>query len=77
MGQSLEFTMLSPLVLLAGSWLTHHRPHMFAPVVPDKHRQQLVAIEPVRLGAPSASIDLDAGCVNDDVVDPKLAEPSV
>jgi hypothetical protein len=40
--------------------------------VAQQHRQQLVAIEPVGLGAPGVPVHFDAGRVDHDVVDALL-----
>jgi len=43
----------------------------------QQHRQQLVAIEPVGLGPPGASVHFNAGGVDHDVVHTLLDQPAV
>src|SRR2546422_9988295 len=50
---------------------------MLARVMANEHRQQLVGIQPIGLGSPCASIDLDACRIDHDVVDAQLAQPAV
>src|SRR5437899_6546508 len=50
---------------------------MLARVMANEHRQQLVGIQPIGLGSPCASIDLDACRINHDVVNAQLAQPAV
>src|SRR6202521_1238836 len=56
----------------------HHRPYpSFSTGIAQQHRQQLVAIQPVGLGAPSAAVDFNARRIHHDVVDTVFDEPAV
>ena len=75
--QPLELAVHAARVLLGRRRLVQHRPDALARMVPQQHRQQLVAIEPIGLGPPGAPVDLDAGRVHHDVVDTLLTQPAV
>jgi hypothetical protein len=76
--QSLQLAVQPARVFVLGRGLVQHRPHAgFARVITQQHRQQLVAIEPVGLGSPGASVDLDAGRVDHDAVDALPDQPAM
>ena len=75
--QPLELAVRAARVLIGSRRLVQHRPHAFARMVPQQHRQQLVPIEPIGLGPPGAPVDLDAGRVHHDVVDTLRTQPAV
>jgi hypothetical protein len=64
-------------VFVLGRRLVQYRPDALPCAVAQQHRQQLVAIEPVRLGPPGAPVHLDARGVDHDVVDALLDQPPV
>ena len=75
--QPRQFAVRAARVFVLGRRLVQHRPHTLAGVVAQQHRQQLVAIEPIGLGAPGAPVHLDARGVDHDVVDALLDQPAV
>ncbi|PSL79537.1 hypothetical protein C7T35_36925 [Variovorax sp. WS11] len=77
MSEPLEFTMLASLVFLVPSGLAQHRPHVLAAVVPNQHRQQLISIKAIGLGAPRPAIDFDASGIDNDAVHAQLDEPTM
>jgi hypothetical protein len=64
-------------VFVLAAQFAQHRPDMLARVVANEHGQKLVSIEPVGLGPPRASVELDACCIDHDVVDAQLAQPTM
>ena len=46
---------------------------VLAAVITDQHGQELGDVEPIALGAAGAAVDLDAGGVDDEVVDARVA----
>jgi hypothetical protein len=70
-----QFAVRAARVFVLGPRLVRHRPHTLPCVVAQRHRQQLVAIEPVGLGTPRAPVYLDAGGVDHDVGDALLDQP--
>src|SRR2546428_7129755 len=75
--QSCQLAVRAPRVFILSRRLVQHRPHALACTVAQQHRQQLVAIEPVGLGAPGVPVHFDAGGVDHDVVDALLGQPAV
>ncbi|CAN7484072.1 hypothetical protein LJR029_000872 [Caballeronia sp. LjRoot29] len=76
--QTPEFPMHAPLILLLGRWDPRDRPHPpFTRVVAHQHRQQLVAVEPIRLRTACPPVHFDTGRVNYEVGDPLSAQPAV
>ncbi|MGF6292536.1 hypothetical protein QFZ98_004397 [Paraburkholderia youngii] len=60
--QAIEFTVYPPLIFLFGRGDTCDRPNPpLTTVVTHQHRQQLVAVETVGLGATSAPVHFDTG----------------
>src|ERR1700676_2751060 len=73
-----QFPMRPPRVFLLRRRYPHHRPHStLASAVANQHCQQLVAVQPVGLGAPRAAIDFNARRIHYDVVDTVFDEPAV
>src|SRR5215510_12508768 len=78
LGQPRDFPVRAARIFLLRGGLVQHRPHTpLAAVVAQQQPQQLVAIEPIGLGAFGTPVDLDARGVDHDAVDPLLAQPPV
>jgi hypothetical protein len=73
-----EFPVCPPRVFLLRRGHPHHRPHpRLVRVVANQHREQLVAVQPVSLGAPRAAVDFNARRIHHDVVDTVRDQPAV
>jgi len=70
--QPLQLTVSTTRVLIAGAWLAQHRPDTLTAVMTNEHRQQLVGVQAIGLGAARAPVHLDARWVDDDVVHTEL-----
>ncbi|MCY1563269.1 hypothetical protein D9M68_1007920 [compost metagenome] len=67
--------MQTPLIFLLFSWYPCDCPHPpLAGVVAHQHRQQLVTVEPVALGAPRTTVDFDACRIHHEVMDTLLGQ---
>ena len=62
-------------VLVVGGGDADDAPELvLAAVIADQHGQELGDVEPIALGAAGAAVDLDAGGVDDEVVDGVVSE---
>jgi len=64
-------------VFVLGCGLVQHRPHALAGMVAQQHRQQLVAVQAIGLGAPGTPVHLDAAGVDHEVVGALFAQPAM
>ena len=71
--QSPDLAMRAARVLLLDARFAQHRPDAsFAAVMAQQQAQQLVAVDPIGLGAPRVPVHFDAGRIDHDVVDALL-----
>src|ERR1039457_1151154 len=73
-----QFPVRSPRVFFLRRGHPYHRPYSpLSAGIAQQHRQQLVTIQPVGLGAPRAAVHFNARRIHHDVVDTVFDEPAV
>src|SRR5246127_5502160 len=76
--QAFELAVQAPVVLLLWSRDACDRPHpAFTAVIAHQHRQQLVAVKPVRLRATGTPVHLDTGRIHHEIDDALFCQPAV
>jgi hypothetical protein len=75
--QPCQFAVRAALVFGFGARFVQYRPHALTGMVAQQHRQQLVAVQAIGLGASGPPVHLDARGVDHDVVDALLDKPAV
>jgi len=68
----------APVIFLFGRRDARHRPYPpLAAVIAHEHRQQLVAVKPVRLRETGPAVYLDAGRIHNEIGNALFSQPAV